>query len=163
MTFAKKIATSCFGILSALALVTPAFAQNAGSIVQTSDQTAMQSGYGNVSVQGSAQNANLNQMGYGINGTSILQGNQQAAGQFGNFNSSVQASQQNAHVTQDAGYYPTPYGYPAYPTYPTYPTYPSYDVNGANVTQLNGQLGIQDGVGNVNVQGSDAQAVLGQF
>jgi hypothetical protein len=145
MTFAKKIATSCFGVLSAFALVSPAFAQvNGGSIVQTSDQTAIQSGVGNVSLQNNAQNAHLHQMGSGANGTAIMQGNSQFAGQDGFFNTSIQDNQQDATVHQGPGF----------------PYYPG--VNGTEVIQGATQGTAQYGWGNESYQMNDSSAHVDQ-
>lgn len=145
MTFAKKIATSCFGVLSAFALVSPAFAQvNGGSIVQTSDQTAIQSGVGNISVQDSAQNAHLHQMGNSANGAAIMQGNSQFAGQDGFFNTSVQENQQDASVNQGPGF----------------PYYPG--VNGTEVIQGAAQGTSQYGLGNESYQMNESAAHVDQ-
>ena len=145
MTFAKKIATSCFGVLSAFALVSPAFAQvNGGAIVQTSNQTAIQSGVGNASLQNNAQNAHLHQMGNSANGATILQDNDQFTAQDGFFNTSVQDNLQDASVTQGPGF----------------PYYPG--VNGTEVIQGSAQGTGQYGLGNESYQMNESSAHVDQ-
>lgn len=51
MATVKAIKSSFFGLLSAALMTAPAFAQNATSVVQNSNQGAEQAGIGNVSVK----------------------------------------------------------------------------------------------------------------
>jgi hypothetical protein len=148
MTLTKKIAASCFGVLSALALATPTFAQvNGGVIVQESDQTAIQEGFGNVSLQDSEQNADLHQMGWGVNGATINQNSDQFSRQRGAFNYSDQESTEDAIVRQDSGI----------------PFYSPAGVNGAQVLQDTQQGTGQYGFGNYSEQDSDTSADIHQL
>jgi hypothetical protein len=156
--------------LGAIALLTsicgfataPAFAQNAASVIQTSEQNATQVGNGNVSVQGNVQTGVVTQTGSpyygiqcfaapcptaGINGASIIQSNEQNATQIGNGNTSIQGNAATANVFQGGSSY--------------YPYYPS-NINGAMVYQGNMQNAGQYGYGNSSAQGNAATAVVGQ-
>jgi hypothetical protein len=159
--------------LGAIALLTsvcgfataPAFAQNAASVVQTSDQNTTQVGSGNVSVQGNVQTGVITQTGSpyygvqcfvapcptaaGINGASVIQSNDQNATQIGNGNTSIQGNSATANVFQG--------GAPYYPYYPA----PS-NINGATVYQGNVQNAGQYGYGNTSAQGNASTAVVGQ-
>lgn len=159
--------------LGAIALLTsvcgfataPAFAQNAASVVQTSDQSTTQVGSGNVSVQGNVQTGVVTQNGSpyygiqcfaapcptaGINGASVIQSNDQNATQIGHGNTSIQGNSSTANVFQGSA--------PYYPYYPSNPT----NINGAMVYQGNVQNAGRYGYGNTSAQGNAATAVVGQ-
>lgn len=140
----------------------PAFAQNAASVIQTSDQNVVQNGSGNVAVQGNVQTGVVNQLDVpyagiqcfvapcesaGINGATVVQDNQQNIGQFGVGNTAIQGNSSTANVLQGSGSYLSPY-------------YPAVDVNGSQVLQGNAQNATQFGVGNTATQGNSAAAVL---
>jgi hypothetical protein len=150
--------TSVCGLAAA-----PAFAQNAASVIQTSNQNATQVGSGNVAVQGNVQTGIVTQTGgyphgvqcfaapcpSGINGASIVQANQQDVTQHGIGNTAIQGNAATATVTQ---------GGPSYPFYP----YSPYGINGATVMQGNQQIADQYGIGNSSVQGNAANAIVHQ-
>jgi hypothetical protein len=143
MTTTKAIKTSFFGLLSAVLMTAPAFAQNAASVVQQSAQGTEQAGVGNVSVQGSLQTADVTQAGSplvypygGINGANVIQGNAQHAGQIGYGNTNIQGNAATATVTQGT------------PTSPWFPGYPTPGVNGATVMQGSEQGAFQFGAFN---------------
>lgn len=142
------VATASFGVLSF-----PAHAQNGASVIQTSDQSAIQAGSGNTSVQGNLQTGVVTQSGYpfgtNVNGAFVGQGNSQNAAQVGFGNSSVQGSAQNANVHQSSN-----------PYYPYYPSTPG--INAANLNQLSGQSALQLGTGNAAVAGSSQTADINQ-
>ncbi|MER3434802.1 MAG: hypothetical protein C4288_15610, partial [Leptolyngbya sp. ERB_1_1] len=124
-------ALAVFTSLCGLA-TTPAFAQNAASVIQTSDQNATQVGSGNVAVQGNVQTGIVTQTGAtpygvqcfvapcpgGINGANVVQTNQQGVIQNGIGNSSIQGNSSTATVLQ---------GGTVYPFHPYYP----YSTDGA--------------------------------
>ncbi|MER3477377.1 MAG: hypothetical protein C4287_13895 [Leptolyngbya sp. ERB_1_2] len=157
MATAKAIKTSFFGLLSAVLMTAPAFAQNATSVVQSSSQGANQVGAGNVSVQGSSQTADVAQVGspyvypYGsINGANIVQGNHQQADQVGYGNTSIQGNSNAATVTQGTT------------IAPWFPGSPVPGVNGANVVQGNNQGALQVGTANSSIQGNLADTTVVQ-
>ncbi|BAS56743.1 MULTISPECIES: hypothetical protein [Leptolyngbya] len=157
MTTAKAIKTSFFGLMSAVLMTAPAFAQNAASVVQQSSQGTEQAGVGNVSVQGNLQTADVTQLsspvypyGASINGANVIQGNSQQAGQIGYGNTNIQGNATSATVTQGT------------PTSPWFPGYPTPGVNGANVVQGSQQGAFQFGGFNSSVQGSATDATVTQ-
>ncbi len=154
MTTLKAIKSSLFGLLSAALMTAPAFAQNATSVVQNSNQGTEQAGIGNVSVQGSQQTADVTQVGspyvypYGsINGANVVQGNNQQAGQIGYGNTSIQGNSTAATVTQGS---------------PAFPGYPVPGINGANVVQGSNQGAFQFGAANTSAQGNATDATVVQ-
>ena len=98
---------AAFGFVS-----TPARAQNAASVEQTSGQFTTQVGSGNSSVNGSVQSGIVSQkqapFGSETNAAHLGQGNGQAALQSGWGNSSVQGSVQSGTIKQGNSnpYYP---------------------------------------------------------
>ncbi|NDJ16992.1 hypothetical protein [Myxacorys almedinensis] len=153
MSSVKAIKLSVFGLLSAAFVSTPAFAQNAASVVQTSEQSAAQVGLGNVAIQGSQQTGIITQTGApffpvgDINGAVIHQGNAQGVTQVGAGNSAVQGNVTTAEVLQGSTVYPFPY-------------YPAPDINGATVLQSGSQGVLQHGLGNAAVQGNSTDATV---
>ncbi|MBW4528823.1 MAG: hypothetical protein KME18_27295 [Phormidium tanganyikae FI6-MK23] len=155
---ALALLTSVCGFAAA-----PAFAQNAASVIQTSDQNATQVGSGNVAIQGNVQTGVVTQAGgypygvqcfvapcpTGINGATVLQTNQQGVTQQGYGNTSIQGNSSTANVLQGSA------GYPYYPYYPS-------GINGATVLQGNQQTVDQYGVGNSSVQGNGSTAIVDQ-
>lgn len=164
--FAKSIKSSALALFASVfgLAAAPAFAQsvNGASVVQTSDQSTVQNGSGNVSIQGNVQTGIVTQTGSpygvqcfvapcpsaGINGASVVQQNQQGVAQFGYGNTAIQGNASNATVNQ--GNYPYyPYSYPA-------------SINGATVLQGNQQNVGQFGFGNNAAQGNAANAQVTQ-
>jgi hypothetical protein len=164
---AKSMKSAAFALFaSVLGFATaPAFAQNAASVIQTSEQNTVQNGSGNVSIQGNVQTGVVTQTGspygYGvqcfvapcpgggsINGASVVQQNQQDVAQFGYGNTAIQGNSSTANVHQG--------GYPSYPY-----SYPS-SINGATVGQFNQQNIGQFGFGNSAIQGNAADAHVTQ-
>lgn len=155
---ALALFTSVCGLATA-----PAFAQNAASVIQTSDQNATQVGSGNVAIQGNVQTGVVTQTGAspynvqcfvapcptGINGANVVQANQQDVHQQGIGNTAIQGNASTATVSQ---------GGLSFPYYPYYP----YGINGATVLQGNQQSVDQYGIGNSSVQGNAATANVGQ-
>lgn len=156
---ALAVVTSICGFAAA-----PAFAQNAASVIQTSDQNVVQNGSGNVAVQGNVQTGVVNQLGGdvpyagiqcfvapcqlpGVNGAAVVQGNHQTIDQIGVGNTAIQGNSSTANVLQGLGSYPFPY-------------YPTMGVNGGQVLQGNAQTATQVGVGNSAVQGNAADATV---
>ncbi|NDJ16991.1 hypothetical protein [Myxacorys almedinensis] len=156
---ALAVFTSICGFAAA-----PAFAQDAASVIQSSDQNIVQNGSGNVAVQGNVQTGIVNQVGNGvaypgiqcfvapcpvsgINGATVVQGNHQNIHQVGVGNTAIQGNSSAASVFQGAGGYPFPYyGVPG--------------INGAQVVQGNVQDAAQSGVGNTAIQGNSAEAIV---
>lgn len=158
---ALAVVTSICGFAAA-----PAFAQNAASVIQTSDQNAVQNGSGNVAVQGNVQTGVVNQTGggvpypgiqcfvapcptTGINGAVVVQDNHQNIDQYGIGNTAIQGNSSTANVLQGSNPYPFPY-------------YPGSGINGATVLQGNAQNAAQIGVGNSAVQGNSGAATVSQ-
>lgn len=135
MSFAKNLKLSFFGLMSATLMSAPAFAQNAASVTQLSNQDATQVGVGNVAVQGNAQSATV-----------------------------TQSPTTYPYYPNHPGYpshgYPS-HGYPSH-GYPSYPSYPSTGVNGAVILQGNDQDATQIGGFNSAIQGSAADATIQQ-
>lgn len=158
----KLCAIALFTSVCGLATA-PAFAQNAGSVIQTSDQNATQVGSGNVSIQGNVQTGVVTQTGSpygvqcfvapcptgGINGASVVQSNQQDVHQQGYGNTAIQGNSSTATVSQGG-------------SYPYYPYYPYGNINGATVFQGNQQNVDQYGIGNTSAQGNAATANVQQ-
>lgn len=154
MASVKNLSISLFSLLSATLLSAPVFAQNAASVIQTSNQNATQVGQGNVSVQGNMQTGIVTQngtpfyYGSGINGAVVQQDNHQETHQVGIGNSAIQGNVSTANVQQ---------GTPGYPFY-----YPASGINGATVVQGNHQGIGQHGYGNTAVQGNATDATVVQ-
>ncbi|HTL89485.1 MAG TPA: hypothetical protein VL134_08785 [Leptolyngbya sp.] len=154
MASVKTLSISLLGLLSATLLSAPAFAQNAASVVQTSDQAATQVGQGNVAIEGNVQTGIVTQTGVpfpfggGINGAVVQQGSHQGVEQVGIGNSAVQGNVTTADVLQGA---------PGYPFY-----YPTPGINGATVLQGTQQGILQTGYGNTAVQGNATDATVTQ-
>lgn len=164
--FAKSFKSCALAVVTSICgfAAAPAFAQNAASVIQTSDQNVMQNGSGNVAVQGNVQTGVVNQLDVpyagiqcfvapcesaGINGATVVQGNHQNIDQVGVSNTAIQGNSSTANVLQGLGSYPFPY-------------YPSVDVNGSQVLQGNAQTATQVGVGNTAIQGNAADAAVSQ-
>lgn len=160
---AKSLKSCALAVVTSICgfAVAPAFAQNAASVIQTSDQNVVQNGSGNVAVQGNVQTGVVNQLDVpyagiqcfvapcdaGINGATVVQGNHQNAGQFGVGNTAIQGNSSTANILQGNGSYVSPY-------------YPAVGVNGSQVLQGNDQTAIQFGVGNTAIQGNSAAAAV---
>lgn len=150
MVSVKTLSISLFGLLSATLLSAPVFAQNAASVVQSSDQSVTQVGQGNQAIQGNLQTANVTQTGVPFpfsnedNSAFVLQNSQQQIDQLGNANSAIQGNAATADVRQ---------GTPKYPFY-----YPTPSSNDAIVQQANHQNIRQHGYGNTGIQGSATDA-----
>jgi hypothetical protein len=139
-------------IAAAIGLVSaPARAQNAASVGQSSDQQTVQAGYGNTSVQGSAQTGIVSQkqvpFGNGVNAAGIGQDNSQGALQQGYGNTSVQGSAQTGIIKQGNSYQHFPY---------------SGGINASDLKQSSGQALGQLGIGNSAVQASDQGTAVHQ-
>lgn len=138
--------TAAFGFVS-----TPARAQNAISVDQTSGQSTTQIGGGNSSVNGSVQSGIGSQQqpafGSGVNAAHLGQGNFQGALQSGWDNTSVQGSVQSGTIKQGNSnpYYPYSGG-----------------INATDLKQSSGQGLGQLGVGNSAVQASEQNATVHQ-
>ncbi|MBW4538416.1 MAG: hypothetical protein KME43_04630 [Myxacorys chilensis ATA2-1-KO14] len=152
MASVKSLSISLFGLLSATLLSAPAFAQNAASVIQTSEQDAAQLGQGNVAVQGNMQSGIVTQTGVpfpfggGINGAVVQQDSEQGVAQVGIRNTAIQGNVTTADVLQ---------GTPGYPFY-----YPAPGINGATVLQGSHQDVLQAGHGNSAVQGNATDATV---
>jgi len=142
----KLAITAAFGLVS-----TPARAQNAASIDQSSGQSTTQIGGGNSSVNGSVQSGIGSQQqpafGSGVNAAHLGQNNFQGALKSGWGNTSVQGSVQSGTIKQGNSnpYYPYSGG-----------------INATDIKQSSGQELGQLGVGNSAVQASDQSTVLHQ-
>ncbi len=137
---------AAFGFVS-----TPARAQNATSVDQTSGQYTTQVGDGNSSVNASNQTGIVLQkqpsFGSGVNAATLRQGNSQGVLQQGWGNTSVQGSVQSGTVNQGNSHLYYPY---------------SSGINAADLKQSSGQALGQLGTGNSAVQASDQSTVVHQ-
>ncbi|HTL89484.1 MAG TPA: hypothetical protein VL134_08780 [Leptolyngbya sp.] len=156
---ALAVITSICGFAAA-----PAFAQNAASVIQTSDQNVVQNGSGNVAVQGNVQTGVVNQTDVpyagiqcfvapceigGINGATVVQGNHQNIDQVGVGNTAIQGNSSTANVLQGLNSYPFSY-------------YPAGNINGSQLLQGNAQTAAQVGINNSAVQGNSTAATVSQ-
>jgi len=137
--------TAAFGFVSS-----PARAQNAAVVDQSSGQYTVQQGVGNSSVNASDQNGIVLQkqvpFSSGINAATMNQNSNQGALQLGRGNSSVNASKQDGTISQGHSYRYSPYG---------------SGINASELTQHSGQavgqLGVGNGSINLSNQGSTVQ------
>ncbi len=142
---------AAFGLVSS-----PARAQNAADVNQSSDQYTVQQGVGNSSVNASSQTGIVLQKqapySSGVNAATLGQNSSQGALQSGYGNSSVNASNQGGTISQGHSYQYFPY----------HGGFNAGGINAAGVTQGSGQGVQESGVGNSAIQAGDQSTSVQQ-
>lgn len=142
---------AAFGLVS-----TPARAQNAADVNQSSDQYTVQQGVGNSSVNASSQTGIVSQQQApftnGVNAGKLGQSSSQANLQAGYGNSAVNANSQTGTISQGHSYQYFPY----------HGGFNPGGINAAGVTQGSGQGVQQSGVGNSAIQAGDQSTSVQQ-